>query len=310
MAQSVRRDLPTYRELIYPTLRAVASLGGSAQGAEITDALTELLKVTPEQLAITYDGRPKSVLIDRMDWARSYAKLGGALDSPRRGLFVLSNLGKHILSLPKEEGRAQVAQFDRDVRTARRRRGSAAYSGELAGPDEGEPDEGDTGIGASAGDVEAGEDGAWREALLARLHRLSPAGFEEFTLYLLRTFGIELTRVGGVGDEGIDGLGLAPISAILSSRVAVQAKRYDPTATVGREIVALFQRDAAAAGAERAVLVTLARFSPAARKAATVTTPTVDLIDGDKLCDLVRDQQIGLRIVAQVDEGWFDRFDA
>ena len=310
MAPPVRRDLPTYRELIYPTLRAVASLGGSAQGAEITDALTELLKVTPEQLAVTYDGRPKSVLIDRMDWARSYAKLAGALDSPRRGLFILSNLGKHILSLPEEEGRAQVAQLDRDVRAARRRRGSAAYSGELVEPDEGEPDEGETGIGASAGDVEAGEDGAWREALLARLHRLSPAGFEEFTLYLLRTFGIELTRVGGVGDEGIDGLGLAPISAVLSSRVAVQAKRYDPTATVGREIVALFQRDAAAAGAERAVLVTLARFSPAARKAATVTTPTVDLIDGDKLCDLVRDQQIGLRIVAQVDEGWFDRFDA
>jgi restriction system protein len=137
-----------------------------------------------------------------------------------------------------------------------------------------------------------------------------PAGFEEFALYLLRTFGIELTRVGGVGDEGIDGIGLAPIGAVLSSRVAVQAKRYDPTATVGREIVALFQRDAAAAGAERAVLVTLARFSPAARKAATFTTPTVDLIDGDKLCDLVRDQQIGLRIVAQVDEAWFDRFDA
>ena len=307
MTPPVRRDLPTYRELIYPTLRAVASLGGSAQGAEITDALTELLKVTPEQLAVTYDGRPKSVLIDRMDWARSYAKLAGALDSPRRGLFVLSNLGKHILSLPEEEGRAQVAQLDRDVRAARRRRGPAAYSGELVEPDEGETG---TGIGASAGDVEAGEDGAWREALLARLHRLSPAGFEEFTLYLLRTFGIELTRVGGVGDEGIDGIGLAPISAVLSSRVAVQAKRYDPTATVGRETVALFQRDAAAVGAERAVLVTLARFSPAARKAATVTTPTVDLIDGDKLCDLVRDQEIGLRIVTQVDEGWFDRFDA
>ena len=136
MAPPVRRDLPTYRELIYPTLRAVASLGGSAQGAEITDALTELLKVTPEQLAVTYDGRPKSVLIDRMDWARSYAKLAGALDSPRRGLFILSNLGKHILSLPEEEGRAQVAQLDRDVRAARRRRGSAAYSGELVEPDE------------------------------------------------------------------------------------------------------------------------------------------------------------------------------
>ena len=56
--------------------------------------------------------------------------------------------------------------------------------------------------------------------------------------------------------------------------------------------------------------VRFARFSPAARKAAAVTTPTVDLIDGDKLCNLVRDQQVGLRIVTQVDEDWFDRFDA
>jgi restriction endonuclease Mrr len=240
VAPLARRDMPTYRELMYPTLRAVASLGGSAQGGEITDALTELLGATPAQLAITYDGRPKSVLIDRMEWARSYAKLGGALDSPQRGLFVLTNLGKSILALPEEQGQARLAQLDRDVRVARRRR---------------EP-------------------------------------------------------TGGVGDEGIDGIGLAPISAILSSRVAVQAKRYDPAATISRDTVALFQRDAAAAGAERAVLVTLARFSPAARKAATVTTPTVDLIDGDKLCELIRDQKIGLRIVPQVNERWFDRFDA
>jgi hypothetical protein len=30
----------------------------------------------------------------------------------------------------------------------------------------------------------------------------------------------------------------------------------------------------------------------------------------DKLCELIRDQEIGLRIVIQVDEAWFDRFDA
>ena len=302
MVPPARRDIPTYRELIYPTLRAVASLGGSAQGGEITDALTELLGATPEQLAITYDGRPKSILIDRMEWARSYAKLGGALDSPQRGLFVLTNLGKSILSLPEEEGQARLVQLDRDVRATRRRRRPTGVDGN--GPQD------ETGIDADAADGSAEEDNAWKEVLLARLHRLSPTGFEEFTLYLLRTYGLELTRMGGVGDEGIDGIGLAPISAILSSRVAVQAKRYDPAATIGRDTVALFQRDAAAAGAERAVLVTLARFSPAARKAATVTTPTVDLIDGDKLCELVRDQKIGLRIVLQVNEGWFDRFNA
>lgn len=300
-----RRNLPSYQDLIYPTLKVVGKLGGSARGPEITDALSEELAMSPEQMAVTYNGRPKSVLVDRMEWARSYAKLAGALDSPQRGLFVLSGLGKQILSLPEEQGRARVAQLDRDVRASRRRQRVPGIPDQLqVNSEDTEPGE------ATEVGVDARDDPRWREVLLSRLHRLSPTGFEEFVLYLLRSFGLELTRVGGVGDEGIDGIGLAPISAVLSSRVAVQAKRYDPASTIGREVVALFQRDAAAAGAERAVLVTLARFSVAARKAAVVATPTVDLIDGDKLCELVRDQQIGVRTVPKVDESWFDRFDA
>lgn len=129
-------------------------------------------------------------------------------------------------------------------------------------------------------------------------------------MYLLRRYGLHLTRVGGSGDEGIDGIGTAPLSEVLSATVAVQAKRYDPASTISRDTVALFQRDAAAAGAERAVFITLGRFSSAARKAATTVTPRVDLIDGDRLCDLVRAQEIGVTIQPVVNEAWFDRFDS
>jgi restriction system protein len=280
--------------LIYPTLKAVAALGGSAQGREITNRVLEDIGASDDQIAVTYDNRPKSVLIDRLEWARSYAKLGGALDSPQRGLYVLSTLGREILSLPMEEGVNAVREMDRRVRANRTRSRSGADDGDGAPPVEEE--------------IEA-EDTGWTEVLLSRLHRLTPEGFEEFVMYLLRTYGLELTRVGGTGDQGIDGIGIAPISPVLSSRVAVQAKRYDPTSPVGREVVALFQRDAAAAGAERAVLVTLGRYTEAARQASIATTPTVDLIDGEKLCQLVREKEIGLRIVPQVHEEWFDRFD-
>ena len=34
---------------------------------------------------MTYEGREKSILIDRLDWARSYCKLGGVLESPSGG---------------------------------------------------------------------------------------------------------------------------------------------------------------------------------------------------------------------------------
>jgi restriction system protein len=291
MSPAERSDLPAYVELIYPTLKAVAALGGSAQAREITTRVLSDIGATDEQVAITYENRPKSILIDRLNWARSYAKLGGALDAPRRALFVLTTIGKEILALPEAEAIERVREIDRQVHRAK----PLASQSEDAPPSEEE--------------VEA-EDTGWTDVLLERLHRLTPEGFEEFVMYLLRTFGLELTRVGGTGDQGIDGIGIAPISPVLSSRVAVQAKRYDPTSTLGREVVALFQRDASAAGAERAVLVTLGRFSEAARLASIATTPTVDLIDGQKLCELVREKEIGTRIVPQVQENWFDRFDA
>lgn len=79
---------------------------------------------------------------------------------------------------------------------------------------------------------------------------MSPTGFEFFVLYLLRTFDLELEHVWGSGDLGLDGIGTAPLSPVLSATVAVQVKRYEPSKAIGRDIVALFQRDAAAAGAE------------------------------------------------------------
>ncbi|HMQ26489.1 MAG TPA: restriction endonuclease [Acidimicrobiales bacterium] len=74
-------------------------------------------------------------------------------------------------------------------------------------------------------------------------------------------------------------------------------------------MVALFQRDAQAVGAERAVLVTLARVSAAARRAAIQSTPNVEIIDGERLADLVLEKEIGIVIRPQVDNEWFGRFE-
>ena len=293
-------DMPTYADLMLPVLEVVADLGGSAQGSEIVDALIERGDYAPELLQRTYPDSDKVMLVDRMGWARSYLKIGGALDSPRRGLFVLSDLGRDILALAPQPALERSRELDRQVRsrqkTSPRRKGSAAAQ---LDPDLDKLDE-------------LREDD-WRDAFLGRLHGLTPLAFEEFTLYILRLFGLQLTHQGGTGDEGIDGIGIAPLSPVLSSVVAVQAKRYDPSTAISREQVALFQRDAAAKGAERAIFVTLGRFSSSAKKAATTSTPTVDLIDGQRLCDLALEnlemgREIGLRRVVEVNDEWFERF--
>ncbi|MGB7962681.1 MAG: restriction endonuclease [Propionicimonas sp.] len=295
-------ELPAYSDLILPTIEAVAALGRSAKAREITSRVLADLAPTDDMLGAHFPGRPdESVFMGRLQWARSYAKLIGALESPTRGVFLLTDLGKELLALPSEEAHKRIHRLDREFRRNRHRsKASAVTVSATEDVEEELPTEAEEVSGPSS----------WREVLLARLHRLSPTSFEEFVLYLLRLYGLELERVGGSGDEGIDGIGTAPLSAVLSSRVAVQVKRYDPQGRpVGREVVALFQRDAQTKGAERAILVTLGKFSEAARKAAIVTSPTVDLIDGERLCALVLEQELGVKLAPTVNEAWFDRFD-
>ena len=292
-----REDLPKYWELMHPVLVATAALGGSGQKKEILDRVIDDLGVSDELLALVYgeDGeerrRNKSMFIDRLEWALSYCKLTGILDSPGRALYALSNQGRDVLNLSEDEARKRLREMDTEVR--RNRTSSKADSAE-AEPDDGVSPE--------------GEDSSWKAELLDRLHQLTPEAFEEFTLILLRSYGMSLKRTGGSGDEGIDGIGTAPMSDVLSSTVAVQCKRYEPSKVISRDAVALFQRDAAAQGAERAVMVTLGRYSGPAQDAARRTTPTVDLIDGERLCELALENEIGVRSSPQVDESWFDRY--
>lgn len=299
-------DLPKYSDFIVPAVQAVEALGGSAKAGEIRDYILENLDDADRMLVVTRPNGPDSpVLLERINWGRSYAKLIGALERPSRGLYLLTALGKELLAVPEEEAKLRALELDREYR--RTRNTSRPATGPAVRPEpetDSAPDSDDL---DDAGELEGSD---WVQILLSRLHRLSPTGFEEFVLFLLRRYGLELRRVGGSGDEGIDGIGIAPLSPVLSSRVAVQVKRYNPDGTpLGRSVVALFQRDAQAKGAERAILVTLGRFTEAARKAATTFTPTVDLIDGTRLAELILDQQIGVRMAPRVDESWFDRFD-
>ena len=165
-------ELPAYGELMLPVLKAVHELGGSGAGREISATVVEAEGFSDELLAVTYDGREKSILLDRLDWARSYCKLGGVLESPRRGLFLVTDLGREIAALPESQARERLQEVDRAVRRARTKKPKIDDS--TSGPEEepeGEPD----------------EDEAWREALLTRLHQLTPDAFEHFVLYLLRS---------------------------------------------------------------------------------------------------------------------------
>lgn len=298
--------MPTYLDLSYSVLQAVQGLGGSAKVREINDWVIDHQADADRLLEMTYPSRPsESVLKDRIAWGRSTAKLIGALDRPSHGVYIITELGEELLSLREADAAERIKGLDADY--AKRQRLAKQKSVEKTIPDENEPS---PEVLAETSD-EDDPSASWKTQLLERLHQLTPEGFEKYVIYLLRRYGLELTHRGGSGDEGIDAIGTAPLSPVLSSRVAVQVKRYDPNGKpVGRETVALFQRDALTAGAERAILVTLSRFTEAARKAANSSTPTVDLINGDRLAELIReDGESGVKLQPTVQVDWFNRFD-
>lgn len=306
-ASFTQQGMPTHQQLVVPILKAVNSLGGSAKTNEIVETVLEILPDAEQLLQVTYPNRPQdSVLISRIGWGRSTAKRIGGLEQPAQGMYLLTEAGEEILKFSDDDAFTKIQELDREAYRARRKQKELETGSETPEAREDVPDE-----DILSDSSEEAKESDWKSQLLNRLHQLPAEGFEKFIIYLLRRQGLQLQHTGGSGDEGVDAIGTAPLSPVLSSRVAVQIKRYAPEGKpIGRETVALFQRDAQTKGAERAIIVTLSRFTEPARKAATSTVPTVDLISGDRLAELIHaDGESGVKLRPTVDTKWFDKFE-
>ena len=274
-----------------PVVRAVVQLGGSASTRQLYDEVRAVVDPEGRWDEVEYASGGLKI-VDRIAWAMLYCKRGGLLDSPRRALYLITDEGARVAGLSDADAKGPLDEAHRIARRFTPKKGDDS--------DEEVPD----------GAPVEGED--WQGPLLAQLHDMSPVAFERYVLHLLRVYGMELDHVGGVGDGGVDGIGTAPVGDLLSVTVAVQAKRSDPASSVGRDVVALFQRDAQAKGAERAVLVTLGSFTRGADDASQEAIHTVELIDGARLCDLIaaKGEQAGVQVAYRTIPGFFDRFES
>ena len=125
-------EVPTYKDLMLPVLRAVDRCGGSALIHEIKTSVVEALAPSEEVLART-NKNGNGQLFANMGWACTYCKLAGLLESPKRGQYSVTPLGYEILALDVDEARKRLIGIDRDVRRARR--DGSARAREKAGED-------------------------------------------------------------------------------------------------------------------------------------------------------------------------------
>ena len=241
-------EIPTYNELLWPTLVAVRELGHTARLDEIDERVVESQGFTDEQMSVVHKNGPRSEIEYRLAWARTYLKGMEALENPSRGTWETTGLGKE---LTEEEVEPRWKSYLGQLAEERKKKKKAAQE---AGAD---PD--------LAGDAsEETED--WREELLQALLNMAPADFEHLAKRLLRAAGfINATVMGGSGDGGIDGMGVYRIS-LVSFPVYFQCKRYK--GSVGPEKVRDF-RGAMQGRGDKGLLITTGTFTAEAKKEAT-----------------------------------------
>jgi restriction system protein len=281
--QGMDIDIPTYRDLMYPTLVAVDKLGGSAAIAELDESVPELAKVTDEQLAVEYPAgstlEGQSKVINRLHWARSYLKKIGALDNSARGVWSITEEGSKYLAMTPDAADEALKAADNSVR-AEMRKAKAQQVAESEGDEDDEAD--------------------WKDVLLTELKAMDPFAFERLSMRLLREAGFRNVEVvGKAGDGGIDGVGVYKVS-LVSFPTYFQCKRYAGSVSSG--VVRDF-RGAMSGRGEKGLLITTGTFTPSAKAEATRDgAPPVDLIGGDELCELLKEYGLGVEVSTRVVE--------
>jgi restriction system protein len=279
--------IPPYTEMLWPTLVAVREIGDSGTIEEIVEKAISNQGFTEEQQAVQSTKGRLSLIQYRLGWCRTYLKGMGLLENSQRGVWSTTELGRTITLA---EIPALHAAYVTQYREARRANRAVHEADELH-----EPDAEDR-LEPSA---------EWKEPLLSTLQAVSPAQFERLSRRLLREAGfVSATVTGKSGDGGIDGIGVYRVS-LLSFPVFFQCKRY--VGSVGSSAVRDF-RGAMSGRGDKGLLITTGTFTTEAKREATRDgAPPVDLIDGEQLCDLLKQYELGVHCtVRQIEDVTID----
>ena len=283
--------VPRKEDMYNPLLQALRELGGSGTIDEIAERVITILEVPDEVASILHDSENSNgtELEYRLAWARTYLKNFGLLERSGRGVWAIK-ASKQLIE------RVEPTEVNRHTQALSRAK-------EVGNPST----NGDATSVAELQDPES-PDAVWRQALHRVLTTvLSPAAFERLTMRLLRESGFVHAEVTGrSGDGGIDGKGIARMAGVLSFHVVFQCKRYQGAVSSGQ--VRDF-RGAMVGRADKGLLITTGRFTrDAVAEATREGAPPIDLIDGDRLADMLKALKLGVRteIVERVvvDEVW------
>lgn len=275
--------VPTFDELMYPALQALIGTGGSASNQELLEKVIEIENIPEDVQNIIHTDHRQSKLSYNLAWAKTYLRIAGAVDNSRRGVWTITPKGLDV-------SKSEIPHLVRQVRKEQvaKRKAKDAEEEKVIEDDEGEN---------------------WKDALLSVLTNMKPDAFERLCQRILREYGFTKVKVTGrSGDGGIDGVGVLRIK-LLSFHVAFQSKRYKGNVTAPQ--IRDF-RGSMSAKTDKGLVITTGTFTKDAQDEAVRDAATaIDLIDGDELCDLVKELRLGTHVEmveeVTIDPDWFSK---
>lgn len=301
--------IPGFQELTLPVLREYAD-GREHTTRDVRDRIALQLGLTSAELAEQLPSRRAFKYANRAAWAHFYLKQAALLESPRRGVYRITERGQGVLSSPP--GRIDIPFLMQYPEMVEFRKKSATDKADDSGVDDAHD------VAAELTPDEQIITGYQRQRdslavqLLTRVQQASPGFFERLVVELLVAMGYGGSHedaaqvVGRGGDEGIDGIIKEDRLGLES--VYVQAKRWQ--STVGRPIIQQFAGALQGQRARKGVLITTSSFSREAVDYAQGLQTTIVLLDGTQLAQLMIEYGVGVSDVQTIrlkklDEDYF-----
>jgi restriction system protein len=307
--------IPDYQTIMLPLLRLLGD-GSEHTKREAVAALVEQFQLSDaERLQLLPSGK-QGVFENRLGWAQTYLKQAGLLEAVQRGVMRITERGRAVLArnlsrIDNEvlEEFAEYREFKNRTRARDTDHAGEQATGAVAANDQTlTPDEQiRNGYRALRANLAS--------EVLDRVLTASPAFFESLVVELLVAMGYGGTQedaasvVGRSGDGGIDGI--IKEDRLGLDNIYVQAKRWDPSRSVGSPDVRQFAGALQEHRARKGVFITTSCFSREAKESARASQTTIVLIDGTQLAQLMLDYGVGVSVqetirLLKVDEDYFD----
>jgi restriction system protein len=289
-------------------LLELASDGSDHSLREAHETLADKFDLSSEERKALLPSGRQSVFVNRIAWAKTNLQRAGILDSPRRGVFRITDRGRaSIKDAPQRITVKYLGRYPEFLEFRSARTKSKDTHPIVVPEEEGETPEEVLEAAHSRLRTDLASD------LLLRIKACSPEFFERLVVELLLAMGYGGSRkeageaIGGTGDEGIDGL--INEDRLGLDTIYLQAKRWE--GTVGRPEIQRFVGALHGKRAKKGVFMTTGAFSAESSDYVRNIDPKVILIDGRQLAEFMIDFNVGVTPstsyeVKKVDSDYFD----